>query len=93
MSLYILTPLPISHTIFCNVVAFQCIFNDLLFYRTHSIVLRFGGKHIFKGQRFLFLLYVQNKYFWSQKHLGVTKNVEGALAPNAPVATGLCTVL
>jgi len=36
----------------------------------HSHVFRFGGvKYIFKGERFWFLWYVQNIFFWAQQNL------------------------
>jgi len=43
----------------------------------------------FRGARFLFLLYVQNKFFWAQQIWG-TQKIWGGTAPECnPVATGL----
>jgi len=43
-----------------------------------SLVLGFwGAKHIFKGEKFLLLLYVLNKFFWVQQNLGVNKKIGG----------------
>jgi len=47
-----------------------------------SQVLRFGGaKYICRGVRFLFLLYILNKFSWARQ-------ICRALPLNAPVATG-----
>jgi len=51
-------------------------------------VVRFGGeKYIFRVPGFLFLLYIQNKFFWTQQNLGGQKI--GGHSLNAPMATGL----
>ena len=39
---------------------------------------------IFEEARFLVLLYVWNKFLWAQQILGGTKEIWGALPPNAP---------
>jgi len=33
----------------------------------------FGKKHIFRGVKFLFILYVEKKFFWAQQNLRGTK--------------------
>jgi len=37
----------------------------------------------------LFLLYVENKFFWTKQHLVGTKNLEGNAAERSPATTGL----
>jgi len=53
--------------------------------QARSQVSIFGGAQcIFEEARFLVLLYVWNKFLWAQQILGGTKEIWGALPPNAP---------
>ena len=53
--------------------------------QARSQVSRFGGaQYIFRGARFLLLLYVWNKFFWAQQNLGGHKRNLGGHCPRMP---------
>jgi len=54
-----------------------------------SQVLRFGGQTHFWGKIFVYIICSNKKISENNKIWGVTKEIWGALPPNAPVATGL----
>ena len=63
-------------------------------HQAHSQVSRFGeAQYIFKGTRFLLLLYVKSNFFGRNKIWGSTNEIWRGTGPECPpVATGLlCT--
>jgi len=54
--------------------------------QARSQVMLGGGKIRFKEEIFLYLLYVQNRFFWAQHNLevGGHKNIGEVLRPNDP---------